>query len=44
MADITPVHKKDESTNKENYKHVSILPNVSKIFEKQIYSQIYIYT
>ena len=29
MADITPVHKKDESTNKENYRPVGIFPNVS---------------
>ena len=42
-ADITSVHKKHETTNKENYRPVSILPIVSKLYEKQIYSQIYIY-
>ena len=42
-ANITPVHKKDESTHKENYRPVSILPIVSKLFEKHMYSQIYSY-
>ena len=41
MADITPVHKKDNASNKENYRPVSILPSISKIFEKKIYEQIY---
>ena len=26
FADITPVHKKDETANKENYRLVSVLP------------------
>ena len=42
-ADITPVHKKDEMTNKENYRPVSILPSISKIFERNMYDQIYTY-
>ena len=40
MADISPVHRKDERTNKENHRPVSILPSVSKIFERIIYCQI----
>ena len=40
MADISPAHKKDERTNKENYRPVNILPSVSKIFERIIYCQI----
>ena len=40
MADISPVHKKDERTNKENNRPVSILPSVFKIFERIIYCQI----
>ena len=40
MADISPAHKKDERTNKDNYRPVSILPSVSKIFERIMYSQI----
>ena len=42
-ADITPAHKKDETTKKENYRPVSILPCISKIFERIMYDQIYIY-
>ena len=40
MADIIPCHKKDEKTKKENYRHISILPTVSKIFERILYNQI----
>ena len=40
FADITPVHKKDETTNKENYGPVSVLPLISKIFERIIYDQL----
>ena len=40
LADITPSHKKNETTNKENYRPVSILPSISKIFERNMYNQI----
>ena len=40
QADIIPVHKKDDTTVKSNYRPISILPTVSKIFEKIIYIQI----
>ena len=33
LADITPLHKKLETTKKENYRPVSLLPVVSKLFE-----------
>ena len=42
-ADVTPIHKKGERSQKENYRPVSILPTISKIFEKDIYEQIYSY-
>ena len=32
LADVTPAHKKEERTMKDNYRPVSILPPVSKIF------------
>ena len=35
-ADVTPVFKKDDNTNRENYRPVSILPTVSKIYERNI--------
>ena len=34
VADITPLHKKLETIYKENYRPVSLLPLVSKIFER----------
>ena len=42
-ADITPGHKKDETTLKDNYRPVSILPTVSKIFERKMYKDIDVY-
>ena len=39
-ADITPIFKKLESILRENYRPVSILPVVSKIFERLMQSQI----
>ena len=40
LADVAPIHKKDERTNKENYRPVSLLPTVSKLFERDMYNQI----
>ena len=42
-ADIIPVHKKKEKSVKTNYRPVSILPNLSKTYEKLIYNQLYYY-
>ena len=42
-ADVTPVHKKGDRTKIENYRPVSILPNDSKIYERNMYDQIYTY-
>ena len=39
-ADVTPVFKKDETFLKSNYRPVSILPSISKIYELCIYDQI----
>ena len=39
-ANITPDYKKDDPTDKINYCPVSVLPSLSKIFEKVIYSQL----
>ena len=42
-ADITPVHKKGDTSTKENYRPVSILPSISKIFERKMHDQISLY-
>ena len=39
-AYITPIFKKDERLDKTNYRPISILPTLSKIYEKVIYHQI----
>ena len=40
LVDITPVFKKKDTLNKENYRLASVLPSISKIFEKPIQKQI----
>ena len=40
LADLTPTHKKTERTTKGNYRPVSILPPVSKVFERNMEEQI----
>ena len=40
QADVIPVHKKNEKCNKTNYRLVSILTNISKIYEKLLYDQL----
>ena len=43
LSDITPVFKKLNPSDKANYRSVSILPLVSKVFEKIMYDQLYEY-
>ena len=40
LADITRIFEKEDSLNKENYRPVSILPHLSKVFERILYKQI----
>ena len=39
-ADITPIFTKDKKCIKNNYRAVSILPSLSKIFERCIYDEM----
>ena len=43
LADITPLHKKLETIKKENYRPVSLLPVVSKLFERLMQKQMIAY-
>ena len=43
LADVKPIHKKDERTLMNNYRPISLLPSVSKIFERNMYTQILSY-
>ena len=40
LADITLLYKKGKNDPKENYRPVSIFPNLSKIFERRIFKQM----
>ena len=40
IADIVPVFKKEDPSYKTNYRPVSLLPLISKTFEKFLYQQI----
>jgi len=40
LADVTPVFKKKDKNSVENYRPVSVLPTVSKIFERIMQKQI----
>ena len=43
LADVNLAHKKDERILKGNYRNVSILPPVPKIFEREMFNQISTY-
>ena len=43
LADVTPIHKKNARTLMKNYRRVSLIPIVSKLFERDIDSQILAY-
>ena len=40
QSEVVPVYKKPDPLQKENYRPVSLLPHISKVFERVIYNQI----
>ena len=40
LANITPVHKKYSKSKKDHYRSISILPSISKIYERFFFKQI----
>ena len=40
QANITPVYKKDSKIKKDHYRLISVLPNISKIYERFFFKQI----
>ena len=43
LAKVKPIFKKDDKNSFTNYRPISLLPSISKIFEKVIYDQLYAY-
>ena len=40
VAKIVPIYKKDDKYNIENYRPISLLPAISKVFEKAVHDQL----
>ena len=43
MSKTIPLFKKGDASNMSNYMPISLLPTISKVFERVIYSQLYHY-
>ena len=41
MANVVPIHKRDDKQNVKNYRPVSLLPIFGKIFERFLYNEMY---
>ena len=41
IAKVVPIHKSDDETMFNNYRPISILPTLSKVFEKVIFNQVH---
>ena len=42
-ADIIPIYKKGETSSLKNYRPISLIPIISKVFERDLYDQIITY-
>ena len=42
-ARVIPIYKSDDRKKCENYRPISILPIISKLFEKEVFGQLYQY-
>ena len=40
LADVSAIFKKDDATNVKNYRPVSVLPAVSKVYERILQTQL----
>ena len=44
IADVTPAFKKKSKTSKDNYRPISVFPNISKIYKRFLYNQMQTYS
>ena len=40
LADVTPLYKKSDPEDKTNYRPISVLPSLSKVYEKILYKEL----
>ena len=40
IAIVVPIHKKDDTQDCNNYRPISLLPNISKLFQKLIKNRL----
>ena len=40
IANVIPIYKKDDPTQISNYRPISLLPSISKLLEKIIYTRL----
>ena len=43
LAKVKPLYKKGDSSSFQNYRPISLLPSISKVFEKVVHLQVYDY-
>ena len=43
IAKVLPLYKQEDPTVMDNYRPVSLLPSISKVFEKIVFNQLYKY-
>ena len=43
FSNVSPIHKKNNRNDIRNYRPISLLTNISKVFEKLIYKPVYEY-
>ena len=41
IARIAPIHKADSTVERSKYRPISVLPVLSRLFEKLVYEQLY---
>ena len=40
LADVIPIHKKGSAANMSNFRPISLLPTISKVFKRILYDQL----